>query len=278
MYLTFIYYKFVTYIYYMLTNIAISLNRKEGFLLMNFKKVLTAISTVLFFTILSGEAAFAAPHSGRIDGATDSSVYGWAWDGDEPDTAVEVQILVKRTSDGSVAAEKTVTADVYREDLAQSQKGNGCHSWTAGIDFSCLESGEYKIEAYSDGSALTNPLYYEDGVFSKTPFHTAGSEDLSGRTLVSLGTFKTTAYCPCYGCSEGWGRRTSTGALASASHTIAVDPRVIPYGSQVLINGVIYTAEDKGGGVKGNHIDIYFNTHGETQAYGVQYAEAYLVM
>lgn len=245
---------------------------------MNFKRMLTAISTVLFFTILSAGTAFAASHSGRIDGASEHSVYGWAWDGDEPDTAVEVQILVKRTSDESIAVEKNVTADIYRDDLAQSQKGNGCHSWTADIDFSSLESGEYKIEAYSDGSPLTNPLYYQDGAFSKTPFHIAGSADLSERTLVSIGTFKTTAYCPCYGCSEGWGRHTSTGALASASHTIAVDPRVIPYGSQVLINGVIYTAEDKGGGVKGNHIDIFFNTHGETQSYGVQYADVYLVM
>ncbi len=44
-----------------------------------------------------------------------------------------------------------------------------------------------------------------------------------------------------------------------------------------MINGVIYTAEDCGGGVKGNHIDIFFNTHGETRAYGTRSVEVYLV-
>ena len=96
-------------------------------------------------------------------------------------------------------------------------------------------------------------------------------------SLRSLGIFKTTGYCPCQRCSEGWGRSTSTGAIATANHTIAVDPNVIPYGTKVMINGVVYTAEDKGGGVKGNHIDIFYNTHGETQAQGTQYAEVFVV-
>ena len=64
---------------------------------------------------------------------------------------------------------------------------------------------------------------------------------------------------------------------ATAGHTIAVDPRVIPYGSKVMINGVVYTAEDRGGAVRGNHIDIFFNTHAETRQHGTQSAEVYLV-
>ena len=76
--------------------------------------------------------------------------------------------------------------------------------------------------------------------------------------MVSPGCFlKTTGYCPCRSCSAGWGRNTCTGAVASSQHTIAVDPRVIPYGTRVMINGVVYIAEDKGGGVKGHHIDIF---------------------
>ena len=80
-------------------------------------------------------------------------------------------------------------------------------------------------------------------------------------------------------CAESYliKRHTSTGAIASANHTIAVDPRVIPYGSKIMINGVIYTAEDRGGAVKGNHVDIFFNTHGETRAYGTRSAEVFLV-
>ena len=95
--------------------------------------------------------------------------------------------------------------------------------------------------------------------------------------MVSLGVFKTTGYCPCRSCSAGWGRNTCTGAVASSQHTIAVDPRVIPYGTRVMINGVVYTAEDKGGGVRGHHIDIFFDTHTETRQHGVQNAEVFLL-
>ncbi|MFR1857426.1 3D domain-containing protein [[Clostridium] innocuum] len=38
---------------------------------------------------------------------------------------------------------------------------------------------------------------------------------------------------------------------------MAVDPDVIPLGSKVLIDGHVYVAEDVGGAVKGNVIDIY---------------------
>lgn len=50
---------------------------------------------------------------------------------------------------------------------------------------------------------------------------------------------------------------TSTGVIAQENHTIAVDPSVIPYGTKVRINGIVYTAEDCGSKVKGNAIDIF---------------------
>ncbi len=106
---------------------------------------------------------------------------------------------------------------------------------------------------------------------------TVEASEESASHLVSLGIFKTTGYCPCSRCSEGWGRATSTGAIASAHHTIAVDPNVIPYGTQVMINGVVYTAEDKGGGVHGHHIDIFFDTHAETRQHGTQHVEVFLL-
>ncbi|MEI3219112.1 MAG: 3D domain-containing protein [Lachnoclostridium sp.] len=48
--------------------------------------------------------------------------------------------------------------------------------------------------------------------------------------------------------------------ISNTGRTIAVDASVIPYGSVVVINGHAYVAEDCGGAIKGNKIDIYVPT------------------
>ena len=45
----------------------------------------------------------------------------------------------------------------------------------------------------------------------------------------------------------------------------------------LLIDGVEYIAADVGGGVKGKHIDIFYNTHSETKNHGVERSEVYLI-
>lgn len=56
----------------------------------------------------------------------------------------------------------------------------------------------------------------------------------------------------------GYGR-TALGYPAQEGRTIAVDPSVIPLRSWVYIEGYgLYRAEDVGGGIRGNVIDVYF--------------------
>ena len=92
----------------------------------------------------------------------------------------------------------------------------------------------------------------------------------------SMGRFKLTGYCACAYCCGKTDGITSTGVKAKAGRTIAVDPRVIPYGSTVIINGKTYIAEDCGGAIKNNKIDIFFNTHQEALEWGVKYAEVFI--
>ena len=92
-----------------------------------------------------------------------------------------------------------------------------------------------------------------------------------------LGKYKLTAYCGCKKCSGKWGTRTASGKKAKQGRTIAVDKRKIKLGSKVQINGKTYVAEDVGGGVKGKHIDIFYNTHSETRNHGVERSEVYLI-
>lgn len=96
------------------------------------------------------------------------------------------------------------------------------------------------------------------------------------KALQSLGEFKITAYCPCLECSEGYGNNTSTGAVATEGRTIAVDPKIIPYGTEVIIDGHRYVAEDCGGAIKQNRIDMYFEDHQEATNFGVQNKEVFI--
>lgn len=92
----------------------------------------------------------------------------------------------------------------------------------------------------------------------------------------SLGTFKLSAYCACEKCcGVGATGHTATGTKVKANQTIAVDPKVIPLGSTVLINGNAYIAEDTGGAIKGKRIDIYFESHQEALNFGRQTCEVY---
>ena len=70
----------------------------------------------------------------------------------------------------------------------------------------------------------------------------------------SLGQFTITYYWPGEDC---YGKLTSTGTIAKEGKTIAVDPSIIPYGSTIKINGNEYIAEDCGGAIKGNKIDVF---------------------
>ena len=99
---------------------------------------------------------------------------------------------------------------------------------------------------------------------------------------VFLGEFTLTAYCPDSCCCGVWANGyTATGTLATEGRTIAVDPGVIPYGTHVLLiwpDGTqhSYIAEDCGGGVNGNHIDVFFNDHQAARVFGVQSAMVYM--
>jgi len=65
------------------------------------------------------------------------------------------------------------------------------------------------------------------------------------------------------------GEITSIGKLPNPNRTIAVDPRIIPYGSKVFIPGIGWRiAEDTGGDIKGNRIDIFMSSEDKAIRFG----------
>lgn len=106
--------------------------------------------------------------------------------------------------------------------------------------------------------------------------------------IISLGEYKLTAYCACEKCCGYWATvrpldedgkpivYTSNMSVAKQGVTVAADTNVLPFGTKIIIDGHEYTVQDRGSAIKGNRIDIYFESHEEALQLGVQYKEIFL--
>ena len=95
---------------------------------------------------------------------------------------------------------------------------------------------------------------------------------------VSMGIYTITHYCrenyP-HICNDGDATKTATGTTPTPGRTIAADPKVLPYGTTVIINDHEYIVEDCGGAIKGNRIDVLVDTHAEAMKLGTYTTEVY---
>ena len=91
-----------------------------------------------------------------------------------------------------------------------------------------------------------------------------------------LGTFKCTYYT---GAADEGGNITTLGTPVTPWYTVAVDPRVIPLGSKIRIEGYdgIFYCADTGSAIKGSILDIAVGSKSEASNLGVQYHKVYLV-
>jgi uncharacterized protein YabE (DUF348 family) len=98
---------------------------------------------------------------------------------------------------------------------------------------------------------------------------------------------RATAYTADYNCTgkgpdDPYLGITSTGARAKRNpdgySTVAVDPRVIPLGTKMWVDGYGYAiAEDVGGAIKGNKIDLYFHSSDEMWNWGARNVNIYIL-
>lgn len=128
--------------------------------------------------------------------------------------------------------------------------------------------------------AYANAQIEEDVKSAEKAAETGDFEPETADEWTSLGEFKITAYCPCETCCGVWANNrpdgivyTASGEKAEAGKTIAVDPDVIPYGTEVKIGDHTYIAQDTGGAIKGSKIDVYYDDHDAALKHGVKYAE-----
>ena len=105
---------------------------------------------------------------------------------------------------------------------------------------------------------------------------------------VCLGTFYITSYCSCPQCCgqyaynrphDEYGNEIVYGAsgnVLQSGYSIAVDTSVIPFGTKVEFGGQEYIAQDVGGAIKGNRIDVYNSSHSEALNFPTGYYEVYV--
>ena len=114
------------------------------------------------------------------------------------------------------------------------------------------------------------------------------TEEISGNTITtSTGTSYTytdvlTVTATAYSC-EGYTGYTYSGTVARVG-AIAVDPKVIPIGTKMYVvsddGQYVYgycVAEDTGGSIIGNRIDLYFDTFAECWDFGVRTCTVYIL-
>lgn len=123
---------------------------------------------------------------------------------------------------------------------------------------------------YTDGIVGPNTkagLGLNENKTATTTPSRAGSSVNRGRTL----TMTATAYDPCYKCNYPYYGAPSYIGLPLARGIIAVDPKVIPMGTRLYVEGYGEgVAADQGNAIKGNRIDLCFATHQQALSYGMK--------
>lgn len=173
----------------------------------------------------------------------------------------------KETQAIAYTTETRTTDELYTDESRVAQKGvDGVEEITLeytyhdGVQVSCTQV---------DSEVITEPVteIIEKGTKKPT---------INGVTYSKVLTVEATAY--------SGGGRTASGTRARVG-AIAVDPRVIPLGTRLYITSMdgkswVYgyaVAEDTGGAIKGNRIDLYFNSESQCRSFGRQNCKVYIL-
>ncbi len=88
-----------------------------------------------------------------------------------------------------------------------------------------------------------------------------------------------TAYCPCNKCNYPYGGQPSYIGLPLGQGIVAVDPKVIPLGTRLYVEGYgNAVAADVGNAIVGNRIDLCYPDHQSATSFGIQNVKVYVLV
>lgn len=175
--------------------------------------------------------------------------------------ASDPELIAKQTSTAVEETADTNSSDAL-DVISENESNNNDDANTA---------SEAEVAAFANETAQADTASEaENSEVSEAQEAEAPAEIYAGR-------FTTTAYCSCRKCCRGGKNRTKSGTVPQAGRTISADLRVFPLGTKLRINGVVYTVEDSGSGIRGNKLDIFFNSHSQALQYGKRSADVYIV-
>lgn len=102
-----------------------------------------------------------------------------------------------------------------------------------------------------------------------------GGETIRFRKAISVAA---TGYCSCPKCTGKYSDGYTYVGLEAKKGVIAVDPRVIPLWTRVYIDGYGYAvAGDVGSAIKGNEVDLCWDSHSEALSWGRRKTTVYIL-
>ncbi len=186
--------------------------------------------------------------------------------------------LLLTQSDAAMAASNLSWGSRGAEVVQVQQTLNAKGYWCGTAD------GIYGPNTYQGVTRFQRDASLEvDGIVGPNTRQALGltSNTASGSTVSRAGstaprgskvlTMVATAYDGCYECNKPYYGYPSYIGLPLARGIVAVDPKVIPMGTKLYVEGYGQAiAADQGNAIKGNRIDLFFDTHQQALNYGMK--------
>lgn len=178
--------------------------------------------------------------------------------------------LIRQAKEEEIAAQKKAEEEAAAAE-AEAEAARKQAAEAARV--AAAEAANAAAKADTDTSSSSGSSSSDSSASSTTTESPSASDTSSSSSSGTyLGRFKLTGYCSCSICTGQWsGGSTASGTTPTAGRTIAMGG--VPFGTKLMINGQVYTVEDRGTAY--GHVDIFCSSHSEALSFGVQYADVY---